>query len=193
MERNNHFGIYEYVQVNLAYSSNRMASNRLTRQQLQEIYHTNRISPSLEETKVDDSIEIANHFMCMRYVLEHADAPMKMDFIKHVHYLLVHGTDSDKRNKVSVGACRSTSTKRVVPPERIGKELTVLLQNYEKRSVDLEQILDFHVQFEYTCPFDDYNGKVGRLPMMKERLCHNINPCIIDDKHNKAYKCGIAN
>ena len=193
MERNNHVGIYEYVQVNLAYSSSRMASNRLTRQQVQEIYRTNRISLSFEATKVDDIIEIANHFMCMRYVLEQAEVPLTTDFIKRVHYLLVHGTYSDKRNKVSVGAFRSTTAKWGVKADRISKELAMLLQNYEKKSVDLEQILDFHVRFEYIHPFDDYNGRVGRLLMIKECLRHNVDPFIIDDKRSGAYKRGIAN
>ena len=199
MERNNHFGIYEYLQVNLAYSSSRMANNRLTRNQVEEIYRTNRITPSFEGTKVDDIFEIVNHVLCMRYVIENAEVPLTIDLIKHIHYLLTHGTYSDKRNKLSVGAFRSTMAKWGTKPEKISKELTSLLQNYEKKSVNYEEessilvkILDLHVCFERIHPFDDYNGRVGRILMMKECLRWGIDPFIIDDKRRGAYNRGIA-
>ena len=206
MERNNHFGIYEYIQVNLAYSSSRMASNRLTRKQVLEMYRTNRITPAFEATKVDDIFEIANHFLCVRYVIENAEAPLTADFVKQIHHLLTYGTYSDKRGKVSVGAFRSMSAKWGAPPEKIHKELTKLLQNYEKWSANYEfwsvnyeegeavlvKILDFHVGFENIHPFDDYNGRAGRVLMLKECLRHGIDPFIIDDKHRGAYNRGIT-
>jgi len=93
--RNNHFGIYEYIQVNLAYSSCRMASNRLTRQQVEEIYRTKRITPAFEATKVDDIIEVMNHFICMRYVVDNIMMPLTQTFIKHLSCAqTVHGRHS---------------------------------------------------------------------------------------------------
>ena len=182
-ERNNHFGIYEYIQVNLAYSSSRMASNRLTRRQVEEIYRTNRISPTFEATKVDDIVEIKNHFICMNYVVEHICEPLTLMFIKHLHHLLTYGTYSDQRHKPGVGECRIAD---------LIKNYEKKSANYEKLSVGLDRILDFHVQFERIHPFDDYNGRVGRILMMKECLRFGIDPFIIDDKRRGAYNRGIA-
>ena len=213
MTRNNHYGIYEYIQVNLAYSSNRMASNRLTRKQVLEMYRTNRITPAFEPTKVDDIFEVANHFLCVRYVIENALTPLSVDIIKHIHHLLTYGTIGDKRRKVAVGAFRSKVAKWGVPPEKINRELTQLLQNYEKKVVNYEKksvnyeelsvdyellfqllvmILDFHVSFEKIHPFDDYNGRVGRVLMLKECLRLGIDPFVIDDKHRSDYNRGIT-
>ena len=90
--KNNHFGIYEYIQVNLAYSSCRMASNRLTRKQVIELYRTNKLSPSFEAVKVDDMIEIINHFSCVRYAIKTLMEPLSRDYIKRLHMLLTYGT-----------------------------------------------------------------------------------------------------
>lgn len=207
LERNNHYGIYEYIQINLAYSSSRMASNRLTRQQVQEMYRSKHITPSFESTKVDDIIEIDNHFMCVRYAIENALQPLTVDLVKQIHHLLTYGTYADKRLKISVGAFRSTPAKLGVPPEKIQKGLAALLRDYEKWSANYEfssvnyekdpevlvKILDFHTRFEHIHPFDDYNGRAGRILMLKECLRHGIDPFIIDDKHRGAYNRGIAN
>lgn len=203
LERNNHYGIYEYIQVNLAYSSSRMASNRLTREQVQEMYRTNRITPAFEATKVDDIFEVANHFHCTRYALENAGMPLTVEFIQHLHYLLVHGTYSDKRNKTAIGVFRTRPAKWGVPPEKNNRELKALIEQYEgrasssarKREVktsSLERILDFHVKLEQIRPFEDYNGRVGRIIMMKECLRHEIDPFIIDDKRRGEYNRGIS-
>lgn len=102
--RNNHFGIYEYIRVNLAYSSCRMASNRLTRQQVEEIYRTKRITPAFEATKADDIIEVMNHFICMRYVVDNIMMPLTQTFIKHLHQLLTYGTYADQTHRTGVGS-----------------------------------------------------------------------------------------
>ena len=126
-----------------------------------------------------------------------------MEFIQHLHYLLVHGTYSDKRSKTSVGVFRTKPAKWGVPPDKINRELKTLVEQYEgrvsssarKREVktpSLEQILDFHVKLEQIRPFDDYNGRVGRIIMMKECLRHEIDPFIIDDKRRGEYNRGIS-
>ena len=191
-QRNNHFGIYEYIQVNLAYSSNRMASNRLTLQQVEEIYRTKRITPAFEGTKVDDIVEMMNHFICMRYVADHITEPLTTSFVRQVHRLLTYGTYADQIHKTGVGEYRTKPAKVGIPPQQISKELGDLIRNYEKMSVDLHQILDFHVQFERFHPFDDYNGRVGRIIMLKECLRFGMDPFIIDDKRRGAYNRGIA-
>ena len=191
-ERNNHFGIYEYIQVNLAYSSSRMASNRLTRNQVEEMYRTKRLTASFEPTKVDDIVEMMNHFICMRYVIDNVTAPLTVSFIKQVHHFLTYGTYADQKHKTGVGEFRIKPDKLGIPPQQINKAVTDLIKIYERKTAKLEQILAFHVQFERIHPFDDYNGRVGRILMVKECLRYGIDPFIIDDKRRGAYNRGIA-
>ena len=191
-ERNNHFGIYEYIQVNLAYSSSRMASNRLTRNQVEEMYRTKRLTASFEPTKVDDIVEMMNHFICMRYVIDNVTAPLTVSFIKQVHHFLTYGTYADQNHKTGVGEFRIKSDKLGIPPQQINKAVADLIKIYERKAAKLEQILAFHVQFERIHPFDDYNGRVGRILMVKECLRYGIDPFIIDDKRRGEYNRGIA-
>ena len=189
--KNNHFGIYEYIQVNLAYSSNRMASNRLTRKQVEEAYRTNKITTAFEPMKVDDLIEVMNHFLCVQYVVDSISAPLTQSYIKKLHGLLTYGTYADRKRKVRTGEYRKEPAKLGIPPREIYCALDKLLKDYEGRHVDMNAILDFHVQFERIHPFDDYNGRVGRVLMLKECLCHDIMPFIIDDKRRTGYLDGI--
>ena len=94
--KNNHYGIYEYIQVNLTYSSNRMASNRLTRNEVEEVYRTNKITTSFEPVKVDDIIETINHFAAVRYVVDNISAPLTHTLIKKLHLILTYGTYADR-------------------------------------------------------------------------------------------------
>ena len=196
-ERNNHYGIYEYIQVNLAYSSSRMASNRLTLMQVEDIYRTNKIATAFEPTKVDDIIEIKNHFIAMRYIVDNIHAPLSVDFIRQIHYLLSYGTHADIYHKTGVGEFRTQEAKldqtATTPPQGIIAALNDLLRTYEKKDATLDQIMDFHVRFEQIRPFEDYNGRVGRIIMMKECLRYGITPFIIDDKHWSGYMKGVRN
>ena len=192
-EKNYHFGIYEYIQVNLAYSSNRMASNRLTRVQVMDAYRTNRVSVAFEPMKIDDVIETVNHFLCMRYVIDNLATPLNAAFIKKLHYILFYGTYSDRRDKNRVGVFRTVSGKMGIPAGNIVKEVNELLIRYEKqKKVDFDKILEFHAHFEHIHPFDDGNGRLGRVIMMKECLRHGVDPFIIDDKRRNQYYKGIT-
>lgn len=196
--KNNHHGIYEYIQVNLAYSSSRMASNRLTRKQVIEVYRTDKISPSFEPVKVDDLIEMENHFICMRYIFDTLTVPLTQSYIKRLHTLLTYGTFADKKHQVGIGEFRTkvitVGNSAVCMPKLINKELGVLIKDYEERKApyDLERIIDFHVQFEKIHPFDDYNGRVGRAIMMRECIRRGITPFIIGDKNRSVYHKGIV-
>ena len=190
--KNNHYGIYEYIQVNLTYSSNRMASNRLTRNEVEEVYRTNKISTTFEPVKVDDIIETINHFAAVRYIVDNISAPLTQAFIKKLHHILTYGTYADRKENLRPGEFRISKSKIGVPHKDIIPALSALLKEYEKGAVDMERILDFHVRFEQIRPFEDYNGRVGRLIMMKECLRHGIDPFIIDDKRRGAYNRGIA-
>lgn len=190
--KNNHYGIYEYIQVNLTYSSNRMASNRLTRNEVEEVYRTNKISTTFEPVKVDDIIETINHFAAVRYIVDNISAPLTQAFIKKLHHILTYGTYADRKENLRPGEFRLSKSKIGVLHRDIIPSLSTLLKEYEKDAVDMERILDFHVRFEQIRPFEDYNGRVGRLIMMKECLRHGIDPFIIDDKRRGAYNRGIA-
>ena len=194
-KRNNHFGIYEYLQLNMAYSSNRMASNRLTREQVEMIYRTDRINPNFEPVRVDDILEVFNHFGALDHILKTCLEPLSPDYIMKVHKLLTYGTFFDCQREAGVGALRNKSRKihgkATTSPSLILRTLRKLTLTYEQEPADLQKILDFHVQFERIHPFTDYNGRVGRLLMLKECLRYNVDPFIIDDKRRGQYNWGI--
>ena len=189
--KNNHYGIYEYIQVNLTYSSNRMASNRLTRNEVEEVYRTNKITTSFEPVKVDDIIETINHFAAVRYIVDNISTPLTQTFLKKLHHILTYGTYADRKENLHPGEYRTTSSKIGVKPKEISSKLATIVKDYESGAVNLEKILNFHVQLEKIRPFVDYNGRLGRLIMMKECLRYGIDPFIIDDKRRGAYNRGI--
>ena len=189
--KNNHYGIYEYIQVNLTYSSNRMASNRLTRNEVEEVYRTNKISTTFEPVKVDDIIETINHFAAVRYIVDNISAPLTQAFIKKLHHILTYGTYADRKENLHPGEYRTSTSKIGVKPKEISSKLATIIKNYESGAVNLEKILDFHVRLEKIRPFVDYNGRLGRLVMMKECLRYGIDPFVIDDKRRGAYIRGI--
>lgn len=191
--KNNHFGIYEYIQVNLAYSSSRMASNRLTHEQVLEIYRTGKVSVAFEPMKIDDVIEIANHFRAGQYMAETITEPLTTTYIRKLHSLLFRGTVADQEGTLHIGEYRKVPDKFGVDAASIPSLLNNLVVEYEKKNkTTLKDILDFHVQFEAIHPFEDGNSRVGRLIMMKECLRHGVDPFIIDDKHRGDYNRGIA-
>lgn len=169
-----------------------MASNRLTRNEVEEVYRTNKISTTFEPVKVDDIIETVNHFAAVRYIVDNISAPLTQAFIKKLHHILTYGTYADRKENLRPGEFRISKSKIGVPHKDITPALSALLKEYEKGAVDMERTLDFHVRFEQIRPFEDYNGRVGRLIMMKECLRHGIDPFIIDDKRRGAYNRGIA-
>lgn len=191
--KNNHYGIYEYLQVNLAYSSSRMASNRLTRKQVIELYRTGKVSIGFEPLKVDDVFEIDNHFRACAYAIDNILEPLHTAHLRKLHSLLFYGTEADRNGSMRTGELRSHPHKYGLPPQQISKALAALIKDYEaKKNVQLKDILDFHVRFERIHPFEDGNGRLGRLVMFKECLRHQIVPFIIDDKHRSEYHRGIA-
>ena len=189
--KNNHYGIYEYIQLNLTYSSNRMASNRLTRNEVEEIYRTNKITSSFEPAKVDDIIETVNHFAAVRFVIDNITEPLTGVMIRKLHHILTYGTYADRKEKIRPGEYRVSKTDIGVPAKEITGAVTTLIREYEKGLITLDRILDFHVHFERIRPFEDYNGRLGRLIMLKECLRHEIDPFIIDDKRRGLYLRGI--
>lgn len=189
-------GLYDYVQINLTYSSCRMASNRLTRQQVETIFTKGKVSVSFEPMKVSDLVEVLNHCVCIDYILDHAQEPLTPKFIKDLHYQLVFGTVDDRRKRVAPGQYRSPKSSRRVPfmqpADQISPKLKALIAEYEALTeVERRDILRFHVRFERIFPFEDCNGRIGRLIMFKECLRHDVMPFIIDDKRRNRYLEGL--
>ncbi len=195
-KKKNFHGLYDYVQTDLTYSSSRMASNRLTCQQVETIFKKGKVSVSFEPMKVSDLVEVLNHCVCVDYILDHVEEPLSQKFIKHLHYQLTFGTVDERRKKVTPGQYRTKNSYRtehfMSPSDRISDKLKVLVAEYESlEEVDRREILDFHVRFERIFPFEDCNGRIGRLIMFKECLRHEVMPFILDDKRRSRYLEGI--
>ena len=167
-------GIYHKTQIDLTYNSNHMEGSRLTHDQTRYIFETNTIGVEKEVLNVDDVIETANHFRCIDMIIDHAKAALTEKFIKELHLVLKNGT-------------RDTAF-----PEEVADKMKALLMKYNaKEAKTFEDILDFHVKFERIHPFQDGNGRVGRLIMFKECLKYNIVPFIIEDNLKMFYYRGL--
>ena len=194
--KKNFHGLYDYVQINLAYSSSRMASNRLTRNQVEMIFRKGKVRESFEPLKVSDLIEVMNHCVCMDYIIDNLEKPLTVKFVKTLHQTLMYGTVDDRKNKVSPGEFRNGHSNRregfISPCNKINEMLHKLVESYETLDqVTEKEILAFHVHFEKIFPFEDGNGRVGRLLMFKECLRHGIMPFILDDKRRTRYLQGL--
>lgn len=196
MNGRNYHGLYDYTQINLTYNSCRMASCRLTRGQVELIFRKGKVGGSFELTKVSDLIEVMNHCAAVDYILRHIMDPLSQQFIKRVHRMLTYGTVDQRRGRVRSGEYRTSSAGpkdlELIPADAVNDAMGDLILEYKNLEVvELEDILDFHVQFERIFPFEDYNGRTGRLIMFKECLRHDVMPFIIDDKKRSRYLEGI--
>ena len=195
-KKRNFHGLYDFVVIDLTYSSSRMASCRLTRQQVETIFRKGKVRESFEPMKVSDLIEVLNHIHCVNYILDHVMEPLTQKFIRKLHEILMAGTVDAYRQQVRPGEYRTVTSRprdrELLPVSRINSSLTELIRDYEHQTeIERNQILDFHVRFEEIFPFEDGNGRVGRLIMFKECLRHGIMPFIIDDKRRSRYLRGI--
>ena len=195
-KKKNFHGLYDYVQTDFTYSSCRMASNRLTRGQVETIFKKGKVSVSFEPMKVSDLIEVLNHCVCVDYILDHIEEPLSAKFIKNLHYQLTFGTVDERKKKVTPGQFRTRNSQRkesfILPSDYVSDKLKLLTTRYESlEEVDRRDILDFHVRFERIFPFEDYNGRVGRLIMFKECLRHDVMPFVLDDKRRTRYLEGL--
>lgn len=195
-KKKNYHGLYDYVQVNLTYSSNRMASNRLTRQQVDSVFRKGKVSEMFEPVKVSDLIEMMNHCICVGYVLDHVGESLSPRFLKCIHEMLTYGTVDSRFGRVQPGEYRTAASGRKEPFIAVYSGIAIavksLIAKYESvPEKELEDILDFHVRLERIFPFEDYNGRVGRLILFKECLRHGAMPFILDDKRRGAYLEGL--
>lgn len=188
--------IYHRTQIDLTYNSNKIEGSRLTHDQTRYIFETNTIGTSEKSVNVDDIIETTNHFRCIDLIIDKAKNKLTESFIKELHFLLKSGTSDSSKDWFNVGEYKKLPNEvggnETCPPKEVATKMKALLSDYhsiEKKS--FEDIINFHYQFEIIHPFQDGNGRVGRLIMFKECLANNIVPFIIDEDLKLFYYRGL--
>ncbi len=189
-------GIYHKTQIDLTYNSNHMEGSRLTHDQTRYIFETNTIGVEKDVFNVDDVMETVNHFRCIDMIIDHAKAILTEKFIKELHLILKNGTSDSRKDWFAVGDYKKLPNEvggmNTALPEEVADRIKELLTEYNsKGEKTLEDILDFHVRLERIHPFQDGNGRVGRLIMFKECLKYNIVPFIIEDDMKMFYYRGL--
>ena len=189
-------GIYHRVQIDLTYNSNHIEGSRLSREQTRFIFETNTIGIEKQAVNVDDVVETANHFRCIDLVIDDANRALSQAMIKRLHEILKSGTSDSRQDWFAVGEYKKLPNEvggqETTAPEDVENRMRVLLNAYNaKTRKTLHDLLDFHVQFESIHPFQDGNGRVGRLILFKECLKNDIVPFIITDDLKMFYYRGI--
>lgn len=189
-------GIYHRTQIDLTYNSNHIEGSRLTKEQTRYIFETDTLGITTENTRIDDIMETVNHFRCIDFVIDHATDKITEAHIKELHRMLKSNTSDSRKSWFAVGDYKRLANEvggeQTVLPEDVHKRMKELLVEYnQQKSIELEQILDFHVQFERIHPFQDGNGRVGRLLLLWQCLQAGIVPFIITDELRLFYYRGI--
>lgn len=189
-------GIYHKIQIDLTYNSNHIEGSRLSHDQTRFIFETKTLGITDDAVKVDDIVETVNHFRCIDLAIEGANTKLSESFIKQLHYILKTGTTDAMKSWFKVGDYKMIENEvggsETVKPEDVATEMKALLADYNSKSeITFDDILNFHVRFESIHPFQDGNGRVGRLIMFKECLKHNIVPFIITEELKMFYNRGI--
>ena len=186
-------GLYHQTQIRFAYNSNHIEGSRLTEDQTRSIYETHTIGDIEGHEKVDDIIETVNHFRCFDYILKIADKELSEDIIKHIHLLLKSGTTDSQKEWFAVGNYKKRPNVigdmiETTHPSKVPAAIKSLLKDYRENSnITFEDIIDFHYKFEKIHPFQDGNGRTGRLILFKECLKNDIIPFVINDRRKAEY------
>ena len=191
-------GIYHKIQIDLTYNSNHIEGSKLTHDQTRYIFETKTLGVTDKAVKVDDIVETINHFRCIDLVIEGAHTKLTESFIKQLHFILKSGTTDSQKSWFKVGDYKMLENEvggsETTKPAEVAGAIKALLKEYNSKSkITFDDILDFHVRFESIHPFQDGNGRVGRLIMFKECLKHNIVPFIITEELKMYYYRGIKN
>ena len=191
-----HGGIYHRVQIDLTYNSNHIEGSRLTHDQTRFIFETNTIGMSDGAVKVDDVVETTNHFKCIDMVIDSAAHVLSEAFIKQLHATLKSGTSNSRQDWFAVGDYKKLPNEvggmDTAQPEEVASQMKKLLSEYNaNKEKSFDDLLDFHYRFERIHPFQDGNGRVGRLVLFKECLRNNIVPFIIDEDTKLYYYRGL--
>lgn len=194
--------IYHYSQVNFAYNSNKIEGGRLSEDETEEIFETDSFIPKSDEAiKLDDLIEMKNHFRLFDYTLDTLDNDLTKEMIINMNKILKRNTTDEENPRYNVGGFKIVPNKigliNVIDtsaPENVEKDIDNLLLEYKKiKNVTIEDIIDFHYKFELIHPFGDGNGRVGRMIMFRECLKNNIMPFIVLDNDKPFYMRGLKN
>ena len=191
-------GIYHKIQIDLTYNSNHIEGSKLTHDQTRYIFETKTLGVTDTAIKVDDIVETVNHFRCIDLIIEGAHTKLTESFIKQLHFILKSGTTDSQKSWFRVGDYKQLENEvggtETTKPAEVAGAIKALLKEYNSKSkITFDDILDFHVRFESIHPFQDGNGRVGRLIMFKECLKHNIVPFIITEELKMYYYRGIKN
>ena len=189
-------GIYHRTQIDLTYNSNRIEGSKLTEEQTRYIFETNTIGVTNETINVDDIIETSNHFRCIDLIIEKAKSKLTESFIKELHYILKSSTSDSRKDWFKVGDYKKLPNEvggmETCPPKEVQNMMKELLNSYHsKKDKRIEDIIEFHYKFECIHPFQDGNGRVGRLIIFKECLANNMVPFIIDEDLKWFYYRGL--
>ncbi len=190
-------GIYHKIQIEFTYNSNHIEGSRLTHDETRYIYETNTIGIENKQFNVDDIVETVNHFRCIDYIIENSDRTITEKMLKELHLILKTGTSDSRQSWFAVGDYKKlpneVSGLETTSPEDVHDKIKELLNAYkEPVTPSLDTLLDFHVQFEQIHPFQDGNGRIGRLLLFKECLKHEIVPFIITDEVKLFYYRGLS-
>lgn len=191
-------GIYHRIQIDLTYNSNHIEGSRLSKEQTRFIFETNTLGATTESTRIDDILETVNHFRCIDYIIDHATETITETHIKQLHLILKTNTSDSQKSWFAVGEYKKLANEvggeETAQPEDVHKMITTLLSDYYKvKNITFENILDFHVQFERIHPFQDGNGRVGRLLILWQCLQSGIVPFIITEDLRFFYYRGLQN
>lgn len=192
-------GIYHKTQIKLTYNTNRIEGSKLSEEQTRYIYETNTLftEDGSNTTNIDDIIETVNHFHCFDYLLEIASEPLSEKHIKKFHKILKLNTSDSKKEWFNIGEYKTKPNIvggiETSKPNEVEKHIYKLLETYhQKTPIEINDIIEFHYEFEKIHPFQDGNGRVGRLIMFKECLKNNIVPFIIEDEFKFFYYWGLT-
>ena len=189
-------GIYHRTQIDLTYNSNHIEGSKLTHEQTRYIFETNTIGITDASVNVDDIVEATNHFRCIDLIIDRAEDKLSEAFIKEIHRILKTGTSDSRKSWFNVGDYKKLPNEvggnATCPPEEVHARMKTLLASYnDKKEKSLEDIIDLHQKFETIHPFQDGNGRVGRLVMFKECLANGIVPFIITEELKLFYYRGL--
>lgn len=191
-------GIYHKLQIEMTYNSNHMEGSKLTSDETRCIYETKMLSINNKSIKIDDIIETVNHFRCIDLTIDFAKRKLSESFIKQLHLLLKRGTSDENETYFKVGdyklIANEVGGRTTVDPKNVQKAMKELINLYNEREFHtFEEIIEFHVNFERIHPFQDGNGRIGRLIAFKECLKNNIVPFVIFDSKKEFYYRGLKN
>lgn len=189
-------GLYHELQVRMTYNSNHIEGSRLSEDQTRMIFETNTIDVG-DGIPVDDVLETVHHFRAIDYVIDMAEEELTEDIIKHLHYILKHDTKDSTLEWFAVGDYKKRANvvggRETSKPSEVHKHMMTLLEEYNaKDNTTVEDIIALHAEFEYIHPFQDGNGRVGRLVVLKECLRHNVIPFIIEESKKNYYYRGLS-